>query len=224
MTPFQELLDRYAFHAYEKQNRLLSLVGEHEWLLDTERGIVTFNSKIEFAAHFLGTESEITNIWLWADANRKVTFPVHALQMCKAIREEGRKRQITEFAQDHFEFIDEVGRPNGHTLAMVATWLGNASCYYRGPHEHGAVFFALKDKRIDAQPDLDHQGFHDAFNNLMWQPGDMKTRIISYLCDKGCLPAGFDGDDVRCRLPNGEKIWVQFKTGPNGSMTVTLRE
>jgi hypothetical protein len=224
MTAFQQMLDRYAFHAYEKQNRLSSLIGDHDWLLDTEKAVVTFGNKIDFPVHFLGTESEITNTWLWADANKRVQFPSHSLKMCNSVREKGRSLNISEFAQDQFEFVDEVGRATAHTLAMVAVCLSGASCYYRAPHENGAVFFALKDKRIDAQPDLDRQGFHEAFNNLMWQPGNMKTRIISYLCDKGCLPAGFDGDDVRCPLLNGEEIWVQFKTRPNGSMTVTLRE
>ena len=61
------------------------------------------------------------------------------------------------------------------------------------------------------QPDLDREGFVDAFNNLMWQPGDMKKRIVSYLSEKGCINKDWDGTELNCSLSTGEEIGFTFR-------------
>lgn len=222
MSTFQELLDRCAFQAFERQNRLSELVGEQDWLLDTESAIITFGQDMAFSVQYLGTESEITNTWLWADANSRSAFPAASLELCRKVRALGCSAGIEEFGTDHFPFVAEVGRPTGHTLAMVAISLAGASAYYRGPHEAGTVFVAMSDPRIDAQPDLDRDGFLAAFNNLMWQPGDMKKRIVSYLSEKGYINSEFDGPKLVCHLYTGEEIALTFKPTKNGGMRISF--
>ncbi len=220
MPSFQDLLDLYAFHAFEKQTRFASLVGEHDWLLDTEAAKVTFNDDMVFSVHYLGTESEITNTWLWADSNDNGWFPDHSLEFCRKVRAIGRDYGLNEFINDTYEFVDEVGKPTGHTLAMVSSCLGTASCYYRGPHDNGAVYFAITDRRIDLQSDLDRDGFHEAFTNLMWEPGNLKKRVISYLSDKGHIDPSFDGQEITCKLHTGEKIGLYFRETKDGGMEI----
>jgi len=223
MTAFQEALDHCAFQAYERQNRLATLVGDRDWLLDSEAAVIKFGEDLVFPVQFLGTESELTNTWLWADANTQIAVPAKSLELCRKVRVAGQKVGIDEFGVDHFPLVDEVGKPSAHTLAMVAIVLSGASAYYRGPHESGAVFVAINDPRIDAQPDLDREGFVAAFNNLIWQPGDTKKRIVSYLAEKGCIRSDWDGTELRCNLPAGEEIGLSFRQGPNGSTSIKFR-
>jgi hypothetical protein len=103
---------------------------------------------------------------------------------------------------------------------MVAVSMAGASAYYRGPHEAGAVFVAINDSRIDAQPDLDREGFVNAFNNLMWQPGNMKKWIVSYLSEKGCIDKDWDGTELNCSLSTGEEIGLTFRKTPSGGMEI----
>lgn len=222
MTTFQELLDNCAFQAYERQNRLAALVGDRDWLLDTELATIKFGDDLVFRVQFLGTESEITSTWLWADANTRVAFPPASLDLCRKVRARGHLAGIEEFGIDGFPFVEEVGKPTAHTLAMVAVSFGRASAYYRCPHEAGAVFVATNDPRIDAQPDLDREGFVDAFNNLMWQPGDMKKRIVSYLSEKGRISSDWDGAELNCSLYTGEEIGFTFRRTPNGGMEISF--
>jgi hypothetical protein len=222
VATFQELLDRYAFRAYERQHRLSALVGERDWLLDTESAIIKFGEDLVFPVQFLGTESDDTNTWLWADANSRVALPAASLELCHKVRALGSSEGIEEFGIDHFPFVEEVGNPTGHTLAMVTISLGGASAYYRGPHEAGAVFVAVNDPRIDAQPDLDREAFVEAFNNLMWQPGDMKKRLVSYLSEKGYIDSDFEGTELNCRLYTGEEIGLTFKPTRNGGMKISF--
>ena len=211
MATFQELLDNCAFQAYERQSRLAALVGDRDWLLDTELATIKFGDDLVFRVQFLGTESEITNTWLWADGNTRVPFPPASLDLCRKVRVRGRSAGIGEFGIDSFPFVEEVGKPTAHTLAMVAVSMGGADAYYRGPYAAGAVFVAINDPRIDSQPDLDREGFVDAFNNLMWQPGDMKKRIVSYLSEKSCINKDWDGTKLNCSLSTGEEIGFTFR-------------
>lgn len=219
---FLDLLNQCAFQAFERQTRLSTLIGDRAWLLDTELATITFGDDFTFPVQFLGTESEITNTWLWADANSKVPFPSTSLELCRKVRAIGCKFGLEEFDNDHFPFVDEVGKPTGHTLAMVASTLGGASCYYRGPHENGAVFVAISDARIDERPDLDRESFIEAFNNLLWQPGDMKKRIVSYLSAKGYISKDFDGTDLNCSLYTGEEINLTFRPTKSGGMEISI--
>jgi hypothetical protein len=220
MVSFQEVFDDCAFSAFENQMRLHLLVGDQDWKLDSEAATLTFGGSVVFPVHFLGTESEISNSWLWADANRKASLPGHALELCRKARQQGRNLGLEEFGSDHFAFVDEAGRPNGYTLVMVAVSLAGASCFYRCPHENGAVFVALSDPRIDQQPDLDREGFIQAFNNMMWQPGDMRRRIVSYLSTKGDSGEDFAGAELKCTLYTGEQIEIAFQPTNSGGTKI----
>jgi hypothetical protein len=191
-------------------------------LLDTESATITFGGDIAFPVQFLGTESEVTNTWLWANANSRVVFPTASLELCRKVRAFGHSTGIEEFGTDHFPFVEEVGKPTGHTLAMVVVSLGGASAYYRGPHESGAVSVAMNDPRIDSQPDLDREAFVAAFNKLMWLPGDMKKQLVAYLSEKGYIDEDFDGRELNCRLYTGEEIGLTFEPTENGGMSISL--
>jgi hypothetical protein len=222
MPTFQEVFDACAFRAFEKQRRLSLLVGEHEWQLDSEQAMITFDGKLRFPVGFLGTESEISRSWLWADANERVTFPTNSLDCCQTVRAGGKALGVSYFQLDWFDFTDEIGTPDGHTLAMVSTCLGNGSCYYRCPHDNGAVFVVINDPAVDAQPGLDSQGFHEAFTDLMWVPGDMKRRVLTYFSDKGYVDKSWNGDELTCTLYTGEKIGLKFEKSGGGRTSVSF--
>jgi hypothetical protein len=221
MPTFQEVFDEYAFLAYEKQVRLSSLIGDHEWRLDTRQAKVTFAKRQVFDVYFLGTESSVSNTWFWADANQKSHFPARSLEMCRTLRSIGREEGLVTFEADSFAFADRIGEPTGHTLAMVAICLANASCYYRGPHETGAVYFMMKDSRIDSKPDLDLQHFAEGFKHLMWIAGDMKARLLSYFVQKGYMAKPRHGDKLTCRLYTGEQVSFEFKPTMEGGVSIT---
>src|SRR5438270_6611798 len=113
MASFQEIFDDCAFGAFENQMRLHLVVGDDNWSLDSEAATLTFGESVTFPVQFLGTESEISNSWLWADANRTASLPNHALELCRKAREKGRGLGLEEFRSDHFAFVDEVSKPNG---------------------------------------------------------------------------------------------------------------
>jgi hypothetical protein len=224
MTAFQELFDNHAFLAYEKQMKLAALIGEHTWELDTEMAVVKFGADLIFPVQFLGSESSITNTWLWADANKNASFPDESLISCCKVRSIGQELGIADFEDDKFVLGRDNSAPSGHNLAMLATCLGQGSCYYRGDHENGAVFFTIQDNRIDSVSDLNEEGFCEVFTRLMWEIGDMKKQVLSYLKCKGYISPNFDGEEVTFKLHSGEELKMYFRPTENGGMQVGFIE
>ena len=217
---FDQIFSPYAFLAFEKQARLSELIDEHEWNLDTENAEVTFDNldsgeQFTFPVQFLGTESEVSNSWLWADANSGL--PDESLSLCRKVRAIGKELEIESFTTNQFEITDELYTPDCHKIAMLSVCLGDASCYYRGPYEGGAVFFTISDLKIDQLSDLDREGLYEAFSHYLWEHGDLKSKVISYLSTKGYIDKNFNGDKVTCELYTGEEVEITIKMNPDGS-------
>jgi len=105
---------------------------------------------------------------------------------------------------------------------MVATCLVGASCYYRAPSDNVALFFLIVDSRIDAQPALGVDRFCQAFNELMWIPGDMKKRIVSYFVKNRQIDErALLGNQLTCSLADGKQIEFAFEKKSNGGMMVS---
>lgn len=134
-----ELFDRHAAASRDKQQALSALIGEHSWELDTRNGIITFNERLGFPAQVLGTESEVSNSWLWAWANEASPLPEKLLASAKEMHAIGEQEGIAELTQP------QISRDNvdGHYLSLLASGLCKADCYYRGPYENGAAFLLI---------------------------------------------------------------------------------
>lgn len=220
MSRFSDHFDRCAYAVLENQLRLSDLIGDHDWALDTAQAKVTFsggpNGDFTFPVQFLGTHSEVSDSWLWADANKKAKLPESALTLCREVRRRGRELAIAAFGSDKFEITGELGEPDAATLAMFATHLGGADAFYRGPYAKGEVFFAFSDPALRARPALDAEGFRFAFNELIWIPGDSRLRLESYVTARGLRIERAEPELLAFRLPSGELVELRQETTRDG--------
>jgi hypothetical protein len=223
MTPFADLFDSCAYLVLENQFRLDALLGEHQWRVDKEKGVATFSpANLKCAVQFIGTHSTRTNSWLWADANTRSKLPARTLALCRRVRDIGRARHLPQFYEDHFRISDHVGEATPDTLAMVATHLGGADAYYRGPYRNGAVYFAFSNHRIRAKPDFDLLSFQEAFNSLIWIPGNTRNQVLAYAKAKGLNQRTSSRDAVQFTLSSGEDIRVAFKNQSDGAIQISI--
>jgi len=149
MSKLGDLFDRHAAASWDKQQALAALVGKHSWQLDTENGIITFNDRLKFPVQVLGTESDVSNSWLWAWANKVTPLPPKFLASANELRGLGEREGITELAQSQIS-RDKV---NGHYLSLVASGVCKADCYYRGPYDNGAVFVLIAAPQVGQSMD-----------------------------------------------------------------------
>jgi TPR repeat protein len=136
---FQRLLAEHVATSLGKQRALGELLGDHRWFLDVQRGTVDFGENRVFPVQLLGTESTVSNTWLWAWANDLSEIPGHVLNASERLRELGREQAVDELTRPIFPLSPD----GGHLLALVASGICQADGYYRGPYDSGAVYFLI---------------------------------------------------------------------------------
>ncbi len=115
------------------------VVKNSRWNIDLRKGILTFGKK-DYPLQFIGTESKVSNTWLWGWHNVN-GFDNGIISLANAVRDLGMQWHLRPLTLQEFDLNSTY---NGHTLSMVSCALsGGKMCYYRCVHETGAVFVAF---------------------------------------------------------------------------------
>jgi hypothetical protein len=206
MSGLRALLTQHVASSLTKQHALDEFLGEHRWELDLERGTVDFGEGRRFPIQILGTESELSNTWLWAWDNRVNDIPLRLLTAAHQLRALGESEGIAELTERAFPLIVV----DGHALALIASGVCNADCYYRGPYEGGAVFFLVTYSPLARRaPTPAHRIASIIAQAISLVDVDHRPMVESYLRQEG-----FDfreqAGTLRGRAPDGREIVVSF--------------
>lgn len=140
------LFDEHVAASLDKQLLLRDRLGQGAtWAFSMQRGTLTFNNSLSLAAQILGTESEVSNTWLWAWANTGSNIPARLLRAATQVRSLGQKSKISELVTAQLPLSDRV---NGGYFSLIASGVYQADAFYRGPYENGAVFLLIKDPKL----------------------------------------------------------------------------
>ena len=144
MSDWDQVFSACLGKMYTVQNRLAELVkDEPNWYVDFEKGTLTLG-KYEFRVQFLGSESYVSNSWLWGWENVN-GFPDNLLGQVHIARTYGQTWGLEPLMYAQCELNDTF---NGHNFSMVVCGaLAEDRCYYRCPTggDQGAAFVALCD-------------------------------------------------------------------------------
>ena len=142
MSDWDQVFSACLGKMYTVQNRLAELVkDEPDWYVDFEKGTLTLG-KYEFRVQFLGSESYVSNSWLWGWENVN-GFPDNLLGQAHIARTYGQTWGLEPLMYAQCELNDTF---NGHNFSMVVCGaLAEDRCYYRCPTggDQGAAFVAL---------------------------------------------------------------------------------
>lgn len=142
MSDWDQVFSACLGKMYTVQNRLADLVkDEPDWYVDFEKGALTLG-KYEFRVQFLGSESYVSNSWLWGWENVN-GFPDNLLGQAHIARTYGQTWGLEPLMYAQCELNDTF---NGHNFSMVVCGaLAEDRCYYRCPTAggQGAAFVAL---------------------------------------------------------------------------------
>ena len=186
--------------------KLSQLIGDHSWALDIDSGWIAFNGRFKFPVQILGTESEISQTWLWAWANEKSGIPQELLKASNHLLRIGSELNIPELTNSQFP-LEKV---DGHYLSLVASGLLNASCYYRGPYEGGAVYLLISGSDVDDQMGFDALSFSNGIATLISSyEFNHRNAIFAYFKAIG-NPIVEEEGEYLATLLNGEEIKIEF--------------
>lgn len=202
---FIEYLEQFALAALEKQDKLDLLLGEQLHELDLDAGKIRFNDR-SIPVQVIGTESDNTLTWLWAWADEQTEIPSSLLQSAIQLRNWGGNANLTEFIRPSVD----LDRVDGNAIAMIASQVCKASCFYRDAYEGGAVYHLLFDQAIDSRLPFDRARLLFRISDLFSRYDlNHKNTIIAY-CRTAGLPHIVESNVVNCALDSGERMVAEF--------------
>lgn len=150
---FEALFLQHAAASLDKQLQIADFVGEGwSWQIDTETGTLALTMKdgrqAEVPIQVLGSESQISNTWLWAWANKESNLPPNIVTSAENLRHYGEENHISQFTEAKLP-LHEI---TGELISMVAAGMSNAGGYFRGPYQGGAVFLLIEQMPALPQP------------------------------------------------------------------------
>ena len=185
MTPAiteQELLERYAALAFDKQLNLYAVIGDRSWSVDMDAGTIAFGPDIVFPLQVLGTFSHASETWRWAWANEQANLP--PLLLAQAL-------QLQAWGQQHGVDLLTVGgfdatQADLHLIGAVATGMLTASGYYLANYGAGTMLLTVSSAQIDQQAPPDLARIPHAFTQTISQ-FELRHRpaFIHYVTQKG---------------------------------------
>ncbi|MEK6698686.1 MAG: DUF6882 domain-containing protein [Nitrospirota bacterium] len=206
MKKIYEYFEKYALLSLEKQEKLSTLIGEHTWEISPDSGAIRFNGEVEFPFQALGTESDNTLTWLWAWADEQTEIPERLLTSSRQCRDWGMAAGVEEFSSPSVD----LNRADGHLIAMIASEVCRASCYYRGPYEGGAVFILLFGDAIDRQHPFDLKSLSRQFMNIIsLYDFNHRNALLAYLRAKNLVFVE-KGPLITAELASGEDLAAEF--------------
>ncbi len=115
------------------------VVKNRNWYVDFGAGTLSFGND-SYPVQFLGSESSYSNTWMWGWNNIN-GFDEKLIRLAEETKKTGEAWNLEPLTVDTFDLDDTF---NGHNLSIVACGISKENyCYYRGPHDNGAVFMAF---------------------------------------------------------------------------------
>jgi hypothetical protein len=178
----QELLERYAAIAFDKQNDLYEVIGDNSWNADMNTGTISFGPELVFPIQVLGTFSHSSETWLWAWANVQSGLPPRLLSQAEQLRAYGEQHGIELLTASEFDATDL----DLHTIGCIASGIFGASGYYLANYGHGTMVVTIKSELIDQVSKNDFARISSSFPQVI-STFELHHRpaLIHYLTQKG---------------------------------------
>lgn len=172
------------------------VVKKRNWNVDFSKGMISFGTD-EYPLQFIGSESASSNTWLWGWENIN-GFDERIISLANQMKKFGKAYGLDAFSTAEF-VLDETF--NGHTLAIAACGLAEEKlCYYRGPHDGGAILVAFSDVPDEVFAPVDGKTFADLTMQCIQQFGiDHRIFVQSFLYQND-TPFEWKGDHLIARF------------------------
>ena len=210
----QELLERYAALAYDRQTDLAEVIGEQDWNADMDAGTISFGPGLVFPLQALGTFSHVSETWRWAWVGADPSWPARLLSQAEQLRAYGEQHGIELLSVGEFDATAQ----DLHAIGAIASGLFGASGYYLANYGQGTLVLTLKSELIDQVPKNDFARIPTVFSQVI-SAFELRHRpaFLHYLTQKG-YPVTETADAVRAAVGTGTLTATFDSLGRLGSL------
>ena len=140
---FLAFLAEAGLYAWDRQLVFADIVGDRDWLLDQDAGVLQLGEDLWLPASLLGTTSDDAGTWLWAWANPSIEPDMRAdAERARAL---GATRELDVLTEAE---VDIAGIIDGHLLALAVSGVLDTDAYFRCPYDGGAAYVTVKLSRV----------------------------------------------------------------------------
>lgn len=201
---YDTLFEQYAGIGFEKQYSLSEIIGDGDWNLDLDKGIITFGS-IEMPVQILGTYSNHSATWLWGWANEASNIPEKLLRQVNELKKLGEDYNIEFLTKDEYK----IEPTDVHALGIIASGRFGCSAYYAGDFGDGIVLVTLESPSIDNVKYNEQARILDVFPQIISIFGiNHKRTLKNYLENKGYITE--ESKDLIKATKNNNTIIASF--------------
>ncbi|MGI4865341.1 MAG: DUF6882 domain-containing protein [Janthinobacterium lividum] len=195
----QELLERYAALAYDRQTDLYEVIGDSAWNADMDAGTISFGPERVFPLQALGTFSHASETWRWAWVAAEADWPARLLGQATQLRAYGEQHGIELLTVGEFDATPQ----DLHAIGAIASGMFGASGYYLANYGQGTLVLTLKSVQIDQLPKNDFARIPTVFSQVI-SAFELHHRpaFLHYLAQKG-YPATETTDTVSAAVGAG---------------------
>jgi hypothetical protein len=210
---FQRLFDYHVVSFADKQQRFADLVEGRDWEYRVEEGVLHFpeappQKGYAWKAEILGTQSELSNSWLWSWANEASELPPAATVCARKLKQFGEKHGIKEFTMPTFQLGDEL---DGQAIVAVSVGLTKAGACFLGGYENGAAYLLITDPAYENKQPYPLLHIATMFTQVLgqWSVSDHRRALVGYASSYG-LQTSQEGSTVKITHPSGESLIGSF--------------
>lgn len=183
------------------------VVKGRNWNVDFLKSTISFGND-SYPLQFIGSESSSSNTWLWGWAN-KSQLPENVLIEANRLKKLGEECGLEALTIPQFELSESF---NGHKLSIICAALNeNNVCYYRGPHQGGAIFVEFYGVPDQVFRPVSAKTFLDITAQAIQQFSvEHKIFITSFLFQND-TPYKWSGDTLVATFENGQTLNILFE-------------
>lgn len=179
---YDTLLEKYAGIAFEKQYNLSEVIGDNDWQIDMESGLISFGGNLSFPMQILGSYTFESNTWLWGWANEASNIPANLLEEANNLKQLGEDYNIEFLSMPKYK----MEPTDVHSLGLIASGKFASSAYYAGNYGNGILLVTLKGESIDTIEYNEHARILSVFPELISVFAvNHKRTFENYLLSKG---------------------------------------
>lgn len=179
---YKKLLEQHGGLGFEKQNSLFEIIGDSDWGVDLDTGILSFSNGEKFEIQILGSYGYNAESWLWEWANIENDTPKKVLQDALKLKEWGEENSSELLTTPEFK----CNTTEIHFIGIIASSILGSSAYYCGDYGQGIALMTISSKKIDELEYNEEARIANTFPSLISLcEMNHKEAFSNYLVGKG---------------------------------------
>ncbi|MWN90168.1 hypothetical protein GQ597_05570 [Gilliamella sp. Pra-s65] len=143
----KELLQHFGCYGFEKQLNFYEIIGDSDWQIDINQGVIYFGDNITFSIQLLGTFSLSSETWLWSWNNEASQLPTSVIEQALSLKSYGEENDINLFTSAQFDTTQE----DLYKIGVIATGMFDTNGYYLANFGEGIALVTIKKDHINSK-------------------------------------------------------------------------